>query len=175
MEFRPRTDLAMTRRMLCSRPSPRRWDQRSIGSDSGGAGSTQTSPSLTVTGKDLTSSAKGSKVPPLERSKRAWCQWQVRMPFLTVPLSSGKPMWGHLLSTAAKASSRGNTAMVCPPPVTTTQPRRFTSSTSPTLIRFFVAVVMVASFRRYVGLVSIIHRDRKDVAALLLGRDFFYT
>ena len=34
------------------------------------------------------------------RSKRAWCQWQVRMPSLTLPLWSGKPMCGQRLSTA---------------------------------------------------------------------------
>ena len=33
-----------------------------------------------------TSSAHRSKVPPLARSKRAWCQWQVRMPSWMLPL-----------------------------------------------------------------------------------------
>ena len=86
---------------------------------------------MTVTGNDRTSSAKGSNVPPLARSKRAWCLWQVRMPFLTVPRSSGKPMWGHRLSTAAKVSSLAKTAMVCPDPVTTVHPRFRISSTVP--------------------------------------------
>ena len=51
-----------------------------------------------VTGKARTSSAQGSEVPPLARSNRAWCQWQVRMQSLTVPRSSGKPMCGQRLS-----------------------------------------------------------------------------
>ena len=45
-----------------------------------GRGSTQISPSATSTGNARTSSAHGSKVPPVSRSNRAWCQWQVRMP-----------------------------------------------------------------------------------------------
>ena len=67
----PRTDLAITSRMLCSIPSSRRRDHLSTGSAFGGLASTHTRPSETVTGKDMTSSAKGSNVPPLERSNLA--------------------------------------------------------------------------------------------------------
>ena len=42
----------------------------------------ETSSPSSSTGKRRTSSANGSKVPPVARSKRAWCQWQVRMPSL---------------------------------------------------------------------------------------------
>ena len=38
------------------------------------------------------------------RSKRAWCQWHVRIPSQTVPRWSGKPMCGQRLSTACTSS-----------------------------------------------------------------------
>ena len=51
-------------------------------------------------------------------------------------------MWGHRLSTAAKVSSFVNTAMVCPDPVTTVQPRFRISSTVPALNRPLVLSVI---------------------------------
>ena len=53
-----------------------------------------------------------------------------------------EPMWGQRLSTAAKRSPRGKTAMACPPPVTIVQPRARTSSTVPALSRRSVVVVI---------------------------------
>ena len=55
-----------------------------------GAGSIHTLPSTTFTGNVRTSSAKGLNVPPLDSSNRAWCQWQVRIPSLTLPAFQGK-------------------------------------------------------------------------------------
>jgi hypothetical protein len=50
-------------------------------------------PGLAVTQLGVgTSSAHRSKLQPLARSKRAWCQWQVRIPSSTLPRSSGKPI-----------------------------------------------------------------------------------
>ena len=132
----------MTSRRLCSMPSSSRRRQCPASSRGGGTGSIQTWPSITVTGKARTSSAKGLKVPPLESSNRAWCQWQVRMPSLTLPRSSGKPMWGQRLSTAYTWSPWLKTAIACPPPVTTVQPRSLTSFRVPAFMCPLAGVVM---------------------------------
>ena len=58
----------------------------------------------TSTGQVGVSSAHRSKVQPLSRSKRAWRQWQVRMPSSMLPRSSGKPICGHRLSSAKTRS-----------------------------------------------------------------------
>ena len=68
--------LAMTRPRECARPSPSRWHQCATGSAWPNTGLTQTSPSRTSAGQVGTSSAHRSKVQPLARSKRAWCQWR---------------------------------------------------------------------------------------------------
>ena len=86
--------------MFCSSPSSSLRSQCASRSDSRGTGSTHTSPSRTSTSNEVTSSANGSNVEPPARSKRAWCQWQVRMPSRIVPWLSGKPMCGQRLSSA---------------------------------------------------------------------------
>ena len=50
------------------------WHHARFDLCSGGARSTSTSSPLSVTGKRRRSSANWSKVPPEQRSKRAWCQ-----------------------------------------------------------------------------------------------------
>ena len=50
--------------------------------------------------KPRASSAHGSSVQPLARSKRAWCQWQVSRPASTDPRWSGNPRCGQRSSIA---------------------------------------------------------------------------
>ena len=97
--IRPSTALARTRVRPCSRPSASRRRWWPAGSSSARR-TTKTSAPSTSTLCARTSSAKGSRVPPEARSKRAWCQWQVNRPFSTVPRWRGKPICGQRSSTA---------------------------------------------------------------------------
>ena len=98
---------ASTSGMSRSSPSRSRLRWCATGS-SRGLRSTSTSSPSSSTGKRRSSSANWSNVPPVARSKRAWCQWQVRMPSQTVPRWSGKPMCGQRLSTACTSSPSAN-------------------------------------------------------------------
>src|SRR5829696_4289905 len=123
----PMADLATTNEMLRSSPSRRRW-RRLAGRSSRDEISTHTSPSLISTGKTRASSANWSKVPPLSRSKRAWCQWQVRMPSCRVPRCKGNPMWGQRLSRACTLPSWKKSASGWPATRTEMRPAARTSS-----------------------------------------------
>ena len=125
----PSTALAITRPRSCSMPSARRLRQCAAGSSRRRhSAATQTSPSSILTSAVGTSSAQRSKVPPLARSKRAWCQWQVRMPSLRLPLWSGKPRCGQRLSSARTWPSWWTTSSGQRRPLTTS--RCFASSSA---------------------------------------------
>ena len=113
-------------RAECRRSSPSRSRLRLVGRADRAAASRRRArrrPS-TSTGKRRRSSAHWSKVPPVQRSKRAWCQWQVRIPSQTVPRCSGKPMCGQRLSTAYTSSPSAKTQRRVPVDVHDESPRR---------------------------------------------------
>ncbi len=132
--IRPSTALARTRVRPCSRPSASRRRWWPAGSSSARS-TTKTSAPSTSTPCARTSSAKGSRVPPEARSKRAWCQWQVKRPFSTVPRWRGKPICGQRSSTANASPSAQNTQTGCEPTLPARQPFACRSSVVPILAR----------------------------------------
>ena len=66
-----------------------------------------------------------------QTSKRAWCQWQVRMPSSMLPRSSGKPMCGQRLSRANTRPLSWTTRIGRWRPRTTSRPLAFSSSRLP--------------------------------------------
>ena len=123
----PIADFAITSGRFRSSPSRSRARRCSSALPSGER-STQTSPSCNSTGNTRASSAHWSNVPPVVRSNRAWCQWQVRIPSCTVPRWRGKPMCGHRLSTATTRSPSAKSASVWPSTCATREPSLRTSS-----------------------------------------------
>src|SRR4051812_14639191 len=126
----PSTDLASTSERPSSRPSSRRWKRWTTGS-SPRRGSTRTSSPSIVTWKPRASSANGSRVQPVTRSKRAWCQWQVTRPDSTVPWGSGKPMWGQRSSIAQARSSLQKTTTGRLPTLVSSRPVDWSSASDP--------------------------------------------
>ena len=116
--------------MPCSRPSCSRRRSRPTGSASWRA-ATRTCPSSSATSKPMASSAHGSSVQPLARSKRAWCQWQVTSPASTVPWWRGKPRCGHRSSMAYGLPSCHTTSTGSEPTLVSRRPSRTRSSTDP--------------------------------------------
>ena len=79
---RPSTDLASTSVRPCSRPSSRRCEEVRDADRRRGAARRGRRRRRSSTSKPRASSANGSRVQPVTRSKRAWCQWQVTRPAL---------------------------------------------------------------------------------------------
>ncbi len=143
---RPSTALAITSVNPCSRPSSRRRSCRLAGSASG-LNTTKTSSFSSSTLWARTSSAKGSRVPPETRSKRAWCQWQVKSPFSTVPRWSGKPMCGQRSSTAYASPSLKKTHTGVEPTLPVRHPLALSSWNFPTRLRRALSVASSSRVR----------------------------
>ena len=138
--------VAFARTSGMSRSSPSRRRLRWCATASArGRRSTNTSSPSSATENRRSSSANWSKVPPVAKSNRAWCQWQVRMPSQTLPRCSGNPICGQRLSTAYTSSPSANRQSTWPSRWTTSRPAARSSASEPARTRRSDATAVMRS------------------------------